>query len=103
MILIPLQIGVPHYTMTTNLDSVTYKLRFDWNDRMAAWFLSIHTAVGEALVTGIRVVVSWPLTARFVARGVPPGLLEAIDTSGRGIDPGFEDLGTRVILAYTNV
>lgn len=101
MLLLPVQNDTPRYSELVTLDGVAYRLSFEWNDRAASWFLDIGTAAGVPLVTNVRLVVGWPLLSRYRVEGLPPGLLECIDTLGTDTDPAYQDLGGRVVLAYT--
>lgn len=95
--------GSSFFSLQATLDAVTYTLEFRWNVRLEAWFMSIFDAQGTTpYLVGIRLVVDWPLGAYNTGR-TPPGLFFALDTGapvGGGIDPGFDDLGDRVRLAY---
>jgi hypothetical protein len=88
------------FDVQATLDGATYTLEFRWNVRLGAWFLAILDETGSTPIqTGIRLVANWRLGSANVALQ-PPGSLFAHDTSGQGLDPGFEDLGTRVQLVY---
>ena len=88
-------------SFTATLDGADYRFEFAWNTRAARWFLSIAAADGTPLVSGVAVVVDYPLLSRYVADGVPPGVLMAVDMSGSGEEIiEQEDLGTRVQLMY---
>lgn len=97
---IPLQPGLPHYTIQAELDGTTFTFEFRWNARAAAWFMHLQDAEGVHLVSGVRVVVNWPLVSRYKGEELPAGTLMAIDTSGELEDPGLTDLGARVQLVY---
>jgi hypothetical protein len=92
-----------HFDLQVALDGVTYTLEFRWNVRASAWFMAVLDAQGvTAHVVGVKLVVDYPLN-RFSPNRTPPGLFMAIDTSatqGMGEDPGFDDLGNRVQIAY---
>ena len=104
MILIPLDNITPRFTQTAELDGVTFTFAFEWNDRNEQWSFTLYDTNGVALVCGVSVVVGIPLLNRFrTLPGLPAGMLEAIDTSDLSTDPGFDDLGDRVQLAYTPV
>jgi len=55
------------------------------------------------ILSGIKLVPDYPLLKIFNLDGLPPGELEAIDTSGKGVPPGRYDIGPnrRVRLVYT--
>lgn len=97
---IPVRAGVPHFREEVELDGVTYGLEFRWNERANGWFMSLSDAEGDVLLSGIRLVIDWPLLARFKGERLPRGHLVVVDTSGAGLDPGLHDFGTQRQLLY---
>lgn len=92
------------FDQQVTLDGVTYTLEFRWNERLGAWFMAVLDIEGTtAHQVGLRLVVDWPLGLYHQGRQ-PSGVFIAIDTGapvGQGIDPGFDDLGSRVQLHYS--
>lgn len=97
---LPLRSDLTHYDMQLTLDGVAYTFEFRWNTRAGAWFMDIQTDEGEHIVSSIKVVIDLPLGARSRDARKPAGALFAVDTSGKGLDPGVSDLGERVQLVY---
>lgn len=97
---IPTSQTVPHYTQRTVLDGTQYQLEFLFNERDNAWYLSILSEEGDDIAMGLKLVADWPLLRRTQREDAPPGELIALDTTGDGIDPGFDELGGRVVLFY---
>lgn len=100
---IPTSTDAARYDLEVELDGREFRLLFDWNERDQAWQLSLFNAAGVELLSGIRVVVNYPLIGRFRDPDLPPGDLSAVDTGTTGADPGFADLGDRVRLIYTPI
>lgn len=101
MILIPTEFaGEAHVEQRTALSGRDYVLRFDWNQRDGHWFLGLYQPSGEAIITGLKLVVNRPLLGARTEALRPPGELGVIDTRGLNEDPGFADLGTRHGLVY---
>lgn len=91
----------PFFGFGTELDGVTYRFSFRWNDRLAQWVMDLADGDGNALVSGLRVVIDTPLLRRFRGRaGMPPGELIAVDTEDTLRDADLEDLGRRVAVFY---
>ena len=88
------------YSFSIDLEDVEFKFDFEWNERAGAWLFSITDANGDVLLAGQRVIVGFPLLNRFRDIRLPAGWLEAVDTTGAGLDPAFADLGDRVKLLY---
>lgn len=90
----------PHFELQVTLEDVTYTLELRWNERASAWFMNVLDAEGVTMLqAGLRLVADWMLGS-FNVGAQPPGAFVARDTSGLGIDPTLEDLGTRVQLLY---
>ena len=97
---IPLRSDVPWYSLSVELDGRTYGLELRWNDVSNAWFISLADASGAPIISSLKVVVGWPISKRYADPRLPPGILAAIDTTGRDLPPGRSDLGSRVELHY---
>lgn len=97
---LPVRTDVPYYDFDVDLEDRSFTLELRWNDRAGAWFLSVYDSAGAPLVSGRRVVLGSPLLGHGVSSALPPGDLLAIDTTDAGTDPGRDDFGTRVVLAY---
>ena len=97
---IPTSQHLAYYTQKTSLDGQTYTLEFRWNAREESWYLNILTDTEETVAMGIKLVVDWSLIRRVTDVKAPPGVLMAVDTTGSGVDPAFDELGTRVVLLY---
>lgn len=93
---------VPHFDVDVDLDGSAFKLELRWNERGAAWHLSIYDAGGNRLVANQRVVVGRGLLERRADARLPPGEMFALDTTGADQDPGADSLGNRVTLVYVS-
>lgn len=93
--------GAPYYSFTLLLEDVTYELEFRWVERAAAWFMAISDAGGALLLASRRLVLGVPITMRFKNPALPPGDFYLYDSSGKDIEAGLYDLGSRVLLLYT--
>ena len=98
-------IPVPDYPASTELvsiEGVTYQLTFQFNTRATCWTLSIATAAGVEILSGIKLVLDYELIADYVDRDIPPGLLYAIDPSQETQRIGRDDLKStgKVKLVY---
>jgi len=97
---LPIDSTDPHARQLVELEGSTYAIETDWNDRDQAWFCSIYTNEGTALITGYRLVIGALPIRRVVGDTRPPGEIQVVDTAGGYVDPGRDDLGSRVILLY---
>lgn len=95
------EFGGRAWSQLTTLDGRVYQFEFEWSARSRHWFVSLSTADGDPIATGVKVVAGWPLFRRWRWDDrAPPGVVVALDTSGANEDPGLEDFGTRVQLVY---
>lgn len=101
--LIPLNSTNPAFEFDISLDGETYTFDFHFNTRVGLWFFSISKSFGEPSISPIPLIVDYPLTETFKTADVPPGSLIAVDESDQSIDPGREDLGSRVNLYYNDL
>jgi hypothetical protein len=98
---IPTRTGLQRYSIRCQLGDRYYTLEFRWNARDSSWGFVLSDAVGEVLAAK-KVVVGFPLTVHKVDERLPDGEFFAIDTGGEDQDPGLTDLGSRVILTFTD-
>ena len=97
---IPTSQTLASYVQKTSLDGQTYTLEFRWNAREEFWYMNLLTADEDPIAMGIKLVSDWSLLRRVTDPRKPPGALMAIDTTTSGVDAGFDELGTRVMLLY---
>lgn len=97
---IPFQPSTAYYSFATVLDGNTYTFRVHWNHREDAYYFDLLDQFGNLIIAGIKVVLGVELGWRCQDPRFPPGAMAAADTSGSGVDPGFADLGGRVIVLY---
>lgn len=100
-LVIPTRTDSARYSIDVELEQRNYRFDFEWNDREEAWSFDIYDAGGDLLLAGRKVVINFPLIARFRDPRLPLGDLSAVDTSTAQLDPKFSDLGDRVKLLYT--
>jgi hypothetical protein len=88
------------FEFAVNLDGTRFVIALQWNERMQWWVQHVYTAKREPILMGKRVCVDYPMLRRSPGENRPAGELRWIDTSGKLIDPGKNDLGDRVKLVY---
>jgi len=97
--------SVPSYDFTTTLSDADFLVEIDWADRSGesgAWFMTLSTAAGEAIFSGVKIVIGAFLGRRSTNPRGPAGFIVCEDTSGNNLDAGFDDMGTRVrVLFFT--
>ncbi len=102
MIILPIVRNSTSFITDVVLSNKVYKLKYVYNVRDAAWFLSISKQDDTALLNGVKIVVSWELLSKFKDEELPPGELFVLDKTGTGLPIEKNDLGARVELIYLN-
>ncbi len=101
---IPLTPDTPDFRQVASLDGAAFVLDFSFSARTNSWYVSVlqqrEDAEPTPIAEGVRLAVNYPVLAGIVFDGRPRGELLPVDLTGQGLDPGYEDLGTRVLLYY---
>lgn len=98
---IPVRSDVKAYDFQVDLEGVIYTLDFGYNSRSKSWYMSIYDQQKEKLIIGdIPLQTNNTLTDQYVADGLPPGRFVLLDETGKGENPGPEDLGVTHKLIY---
>ena len=91
---------LPNQEFNVSLDGALYVLRFKWNEREQAWYMSILDEAESPIFEGVKVVLDTLLGVRTSDPRGFPGALVAFDSTGQLLMPGEKDLGSRVVLFY---
>lgn len=94
------------YSEQLTLDGEVFLFQFDFNVRGDYWVMSISDIDLNVLISGLRIVLDYELLSQYPGRGLPPGALIAIDTTGDEFDANRENFGpvdTNVSLIYIPV
>ena len=97
---IPLLPSDASYRFATNIGNENYIFYVRWNSRDAAWYFDLLEQDGTVIVQSVKIVLGAPLARATVHRLFANGVFVARDTTASGIEPTFDDLGTRVQLWY---
>lgn len=100
---VPIQQSTPNYRIGVTLVGVAYWLDLRWNTRDAAWYLDVYDANEKPICNGIKIVIGTFLGRTCNVAPFTQGVFVAFDTSGAGLDAGFDDFGKRVQLAFLPV
>lgn len=90
----------PFFTLRTVLDGQEFFLDVGWNQREGRWYLGMSDQDETVVFAPRKLVADWDLLRTIADARAPRGALIATDLSGQGLDPGFSDLGVRVVLTY---
>lgn len=95
---LPLISSAHHYTVSHTLFDVPLIYDVRWNTTDASWYLNIHDGDAAPIAFGLKIALGAIINRRVLDDRMAPALLVALDTSGKGIDATFDDLGTRVVV-----
>lgn len=91
----------PWVEFSVSLEGVNYVFDVRWSERAGAWYLDVLNEDGDYLAVGRKLVCDFPVVGhRETNPDIFPGYLWIVDTSGQQIDPGPDDLGSRVLMYY---
>lgn len=91
---------LPFYTQRTSLDGREYILDIQFNQRENRYYMNLRDETGALIAGGLKLIANFPINRLISDPRAPGGAIYALDTSGRGQDPGEGDLGRRVLLIY---
>jgi hypothetical protein len=98
---LPLSSEIKNYTVRTELDGLAIVLDVRWNDADKSWYFDVLAEDGTTvLAQQIRVVLGVYLGRHKWVAPFTTGVLVAYDLSGKRIDAGIDDLGSRVVVRY---
>lgn len=100
MIVIPTRSDLSSYRFQVTIESVIYIFEFRWNTQFEFWTFDIYDFGSVPLITGVKLIVNYPLTKRYAKEELPPGELIAIDSTSTLDRVGRNDLGDKVQLIY---
>lgn len=103
--IIPFVPGDPEQLFPITLDNEPYVLRARWNTRDddGAWYLDAWERDGKTPIAfGVKLVLGVRLGETYNHPLFLGGMF-LVDESGTGAEPGFDDLGGRVILVHMTV
>ena len=90
------------WTSPYTLEGVVYRFQFRWNDRDGFWYLSVGSSNLVSQAQGVTLNRGTDKLRPYKYGVIPPGRLDVVDTSGLFVEPTRADMGTRVILQYTD-
>lgn len=97
---LPVAPSDPNNQFQVSLNDDVYTFDVRWNTRDEAWYFDLTDAEGRVIVAGVKIVLGALLGRRSSHPFFRQNVLVAIDTTLENRDPGFDDLGTRVLLKH---
>ena len=93
--------GSQRYSFRAPLGATIFGFEFFWNSRDNSWSFTLSDSSGNLLLSK-KITINTPLTYRYSNAALPKGEFLAFDSSGQNLEAGLKDLGSRVILTFTD-
>ena len=103
MNIIPFQPSDTNVKLTVPIDDARYVFYHRWNSRDQAWYVDFYEEDFTPILLGIKLTLGGRIGASCGHPFFANHSFTLMDTSGSGIDPGFDDLGSRVILIHSSL
>jgi len=97
---IPIVQSNPNYRLQLSIGNAGYLFDFRWNTREGYWYLDVYDVTERPIRTGMKCVVGTFLGRSSQEAPFADGALIVYDTSGKGLDAGLDDFGSRVQMVY---
>ena len=98
--ILPVVPSIAFYRIGVTIEDVHYVMDFQWNSTESAWYFDMYDLDENPIIVGVKVVLGAFLGRTANALPFKDGILVAVDTTRKGKEAGFDDLGTRVELRY---
>lgn len=95
---IPLLTSETNYVLHCPIDDQTILFDVRWNSRDAAWYIDIYEDDDTVIALNVKVVLGIELGRRSQHEFFWDHTITAVDTTGLGLDPGFDDLNAGIKL-----
>jgi len=101
-LLLPLVPSNPNYVFSCIVVNQEVSIRVRWNARDSAWYMDWSDANGGRIIAGMKIVLGVNLGRASTHELFKRIIVRAVDTSNRGAEAGFDDIGVRVVVrVYT--
>lgn len=98
-LVIPL-ISNPRYQFQTDLDGAAYEFKIRWNVTDQGWYFDIKGISNDVDYAGIRMSTGPNLLKPYAILEL--GGLYIIDVEEEGLDPDFDEIGSRYLMYYVD-
>jgi hypothetical protein len=95
---IPFEQSDNNYTLVVPVDDIPVQFFVRWNSRDRAFYFDMYEDDGSIIALNVKVVTGVPLARRSLHEFFKDRIMTAVDTTGSGTDPNYDELGTRVIV-----
>lgn len=99
---VPFLVSETNYRLVCPIDDYTLVFDVRWNSRDEAWYFDLYENDDTVVLLNVKIVTGVSLGRRSLHEFFKSNFMTAVDTTGRGQDPGFDDLNTRVLVVVQN-
>lgn len=85
-------LGLSSYFMTVSLEGTSYQIELDYNERCAAWYLSVADADNVDIYNGVKLMTGFPLLKKCRDPRRPPGDFFVMSSTADQSPPALLDL-----------
>jgi hypothetical protein len=89
-----------NFYFVVELDGLEYQIFLKYNDREGVWYMDLSDTKGNAIRSGVKLSVNFPVLRLAMIPERPPGEIIALDTTTPPADPDLTGLDQRVALIY---
>ncbi len=100
---LPFLVSDNNYTLVCPIDDEAIEFDVRWNSRDEAWYLDIYEDDDTVIALNVKLVLGVSLGRKSRHPFFQSHTMIAVDTTGSGTDPGYDDLGSRVQIIVENV
>ena len=100
---IPFEPSDNNVKLTVPIGDQRYVFYHRWNSRDQAWYVDLYEEDFTPILLGIKLTLGGRIGRSCSHPFFVDHALVLMDTSRQGLDPGFDDLGERVILIHTSL
>jgi len=94
----------PSELFSISLDQVTYRMKFNWVEKLGGWYMSLYRSNGDPMFLGHRVNYNSPLSSKYsYLSESPQGFLLLVDTTNTKLSPDFDSISTTDKLYYVSL
>lgn len=98
----PMRNDLPQYSFNITLSGTIFQAQVIYNIRMSRWILNINDSAGNAILSGIPVLILRNLTGQYTTLTIPEGTFIAVDNTQQDTQPTQFSFGVDHSLYYVD-
>lgn len=98
---IPFLLSDTNYRLIVPMEDWTLAFDVRWNSTEEGWYMDIYEEDNSPIAINVKIVLGVTLGRRSHHEFFKDHIITVTDTAGSGLDAGFDDLGSRVLVTIT--